>query len=96
LSSATEKPGGWYALDVDIDGAAHEAVEYALMEAGALGTETTDQGVTAYFAETPSRSTTWARRSLLLAKAWPGSGRSDFAAPRSAGLAAARAARLHL
>src|SRR5678815_4376709 len=55
LTSAKEKPAGWYALDVDIDGAAHEAVEYALMEAGALGTETTDGGVTAYFAETPSR-----------------------------------------
>jgi len=55
LSSACEKPGGWYALDVDIDGAAHEAVEYALMEAGALGTETTYNGVTAYFSETPSR-----------------------------------------
>jgi ribosomal protein L11 methyltransferase len=55
LSSAKEKPAGWYALDVDSDGAAHEAVEYALMEAGALGTETTDRGVTAYFAETPNR-----------------------------------------
>jgi len=55
LTSAREKPSGWYALDVDIDGAAHEAVEYALMEAGALGTETTDRGVTAYFAETPNR-----------------------------------------
>jgi ribosomal protein L11 methyltransferase len=55
LSHAKEKPGGWYALDVDSDGAAHEAVEYALMEAGALGTETTDRGVTAYFAETPNR-----------------------------------------
>jgi ribosomal protein L11 methyltransferase len=55
LTSAKEKPSGWYALDVDIDGAAHEAVEYALMEAGALGTETTDHCVVAYFAETPSR-----------------------------------------
>ncbi|HJT29557.1 MAG TPA: 50S ribosomal protein L11 methyltransferase [Pyrinomonadaceae bacterium] len=55
MTSAKEKPAGWYALDVDIDGAAHEAVEYALMEAGALGTETTDQGVVAYFAETPNR-----------------------------------------
>ena len=55
MSHAKEQPSGWYALDVDIDGAAHEAVEYALMEAGALGTETTDRGVTAYFAETPSR-----------------------------------------
>src|SRR5678815_4974358 len=55
LTSAKEQPSGWYALDVDIDGAAHEAVEYALMEAGALGTETTGRGVTAYFAETPNR-----------------------------------------
>lgn len=55
MTSAQKKPNGWFALDVDIDGAAHEAVEYALMEAGALGTETTDRGVTAYFAETPSR-----------------------------------------
>ena len=55
MSHAKEQPSGWYALDVDIDGAAHEAVEYALMEAGALGTETTDRGVTAYFAETPNR-----------------------------------------
>ena len=55
MSHAEEKHSGWYALDVDLDGAAHEAVEYALMEAGALGTETTDRGVTAYFAETPSR-----------------------------------------
>lgn len=55
MTSAKEKPSEWYALDVDIDGAAHEAVEYALMEAGALGTETVDGGVVAYFAETPSR-----------------------------------------
>ncbi|HZH31440.1 MAG TPA: 50S ribosomal protein L11 methyltransferase [Pyrinomonadaceae bacterium] len=31
----------WYALDVTVESAAREAVEYALMEAGALGTETT-------------------------------------------------------
>ena len=55
MSQAKEQPSGWYALDVDLDEAAHEAVEYALMEAGALGTETTDRGVTAYFAETPNR-----------------------------------------
>jgi ribosomal protein L11 methyltransferase len=55
LSHAKEQPAGWYALDVDLDDAAHEAVEYALMEAGALGTETTNRGVTAYFAETPNR-----------------------------------------
>lgn len=45
----------YIALDVEIEPATHEAVEYALMEAGALGTETTDRGVTAYFAETPNR-----------------------------------------
>lgn len=32
----------WYALDVEIEAASREAVEYALMEAGALGTETND------------------------------------------------------
>lgn len=32
----------WYALDVDIDSNAREAVEYGLMESGALGTETND------------------------------------------------------
>ena len=55
MSQAKEQPSEWYALDVDLEPNAHEAVEYALMEAGALGTETTDRGVTAYFAETPSR-----------------------------------------
>jgi ribosomal protein L11 methyltransferase len=51
----------WYALDLTISGEAREAVEYGLMEAGALGTETNDapdQGeellrVTAYFDHTP-------------------------------------------
>jgi ribosomal protein L11 methyltransferase len=60
LSQPKEKPGGWYALDVDLEPAAREAVEYALMEAGALGTETNDQSagivqVTGYFADTPER-----------------------------------------
>ena len=55
LTQAKKQPSGWYALDVELDEAAYEAVEYALMEAGALGTETTDRGVTAYFADTPSR-----------------------------------------
>ena len=32
----------WYAIDITLEGAAREAVEYALMEAGALGTETDD------------------------------------------------------
>jgi ribosomal protein L11 methyltransferase len=54
LSHAKEK-SGWHALDVELEPGAHEAVEYALMEAGALGTETADHGVTAYFAETPDR-----------------------------------------
>lgn len=43
--SSTDNDGSarlWHALDVDIDAAAREAVEYALMEAGALGTETDD------------------------------------------------------
>ena len=35
----------WYALDVESEAAAREAVEYALMEAGALGTETDDADV---------------------------------------------------
>jgi ribosomal protein L11 methyltransferase len=48
----------WYALDVLIETAAREAVEYGLMEAGALGTETenTDEpllSVTAYFDAAP-------------------------------------------
>jgi ribosomal protein L11 methyltransferase len=52
----------WYAIDVEIESTAHEAVEYALMEAGALGTETGDTNqtaelarVTAYFTEVPNR-----------------------------------------
>jgi ribosomal protein L11 methyltransferase len=50
----------WFALDVDAQAAAREAVEYALMEAGAMGTETNDAAddlvrVTGYFAETPNR-----------------------------------------
>lgn len=50
----------WYALDVEIEAAAREAVEYALMEAGALGTETNDAEdklvrVTGYFDHTPRR-----------------------------------------
>lgn len=50
----------WYALDVTIESAAREAVEYALMEAGALGTETTagEAGamrITGYFDRMPER-----------------------------------------
>ncbi len=51
----------WYGLDLIVAGEAREAVEYALMEAGALGTETNDapspdeelQQVTGYFDQTP-------------------------------------------
>ena len=57
---AKEQPSGWYALDVDLEPAAREAVEYGLMEAGALGTETRDESeglirIAAYFAATPDR-----------------------------------------
>jgi ribosomal protein L11 methyltransferase len=52
-------PNKWYALDVSGERNAREAVEYALMEAGALGTETNEivdiLSVTAYFAEVPDR-----------------------------------------
>jgi ribosomal protein L11 methyltransferase len=62
LSSAKEhqKPGIWYGLDLIVASEACEAIEYALMEAGSLGTETNDAEdtllrVTAYFTETPDR-----------------------------------------
>lgn len=60
LNRATEKMRLWYALDVEIEAAAREAVEYALVEAGALGTETQEcehqvLRVTAYFADVPKR-----------------------------------------
>ncbi|HEY1403647.1 MAG TPA: 50S ribosomal protein L11 methyltransferase [Pyrinomonadaceae bacterium] len=51
----------WYALDVTIESAAREAVEYALMEAGASGTETaaTEEAevmrVAGYFDRVPER-----------------------------------------
>jgi len=65
VNSAKEhqKPDVWYGLDLIAAAEAREAVEYALMEAGALGTETNDapnEGpgwlqVTAYFDATPER-----------------------------------------
>jgi len=65
MSSTKEDPSArlWYALDVEIDSAAREAVEYALMEAGALGTETNDADlprvrVTGYFDLTPKGNRT--------------------------------------
>ena len=50
----------WYALDVSTNRGAREAVEYSLMEAGALGTETVDAEnsltrVSAYFDHAPNR-----------------------------------------
>jgi ribosomal protein L11 methyltransferase len=50
----------WYALDVVITGEAREAVEYALMETAALGTETNEGEsglllVSAYFDSVPDR-----------------------------------------
>jgi ribosomal protein L11 methyltransferase len=57
----------WQALDIDIEPAAEEAVEYALMEAGALGTHTenTDKlfKVTGYFSDVPNRE--FVRSTLL-------------------------------
>lgn len=55
MSTAKEQPSEWYALDVELEPAAQEAVEYALMEAGALGSEATEHLVTGYFAATPDR-----------------------------------------
>ena len=51
----------WHALDVTLETRAREAVEYAVMEAGALGTECNDTSgdllqVVAYFDEVPNRT----------------------------------------
>lgn len=61
--SSTQKhrsAGLWFALEVKIGPTAREAVEYGLMEAGALGTETNDAVdgqllVIGYFKDTPNR-----------------------------------------
>jgi ribosomal protein L11 methyltransferase len=61
LSKSKEQPQPrWHALDVELEAGAREAVEYALMEAGALGTETENSDdllihVTAYFDTLPQR-----------------------------------------
>ena len=62
MSHAREQPSSksWYAVDVELEATAREAVEYALMEAGSLGTETDDSDdtltrVTGYFGTTPDR-----------------------------------------
>lgn len=59
-SSKADQLGLWYALDVELEPAAREAVEYALMEAGASGTETRDEtngrtSVSGYFSSVPDR-----------------------------------------
>lgn len=53
-----QDPKRWYALHVTLEPAAREAIEYALMEAGALGTESPDASgdclrVIAYFDSVP-------------------------------------------
>ena len=60
MSHAKAKPELWYALDVELERDAREAVVYALMEAGGLGTETNDRDdllirVTGYFDRLPDR-----------------------------------------
>ena len=47
----------WYALDVDVEAQAREAVAYALMEAGATGTtdDTEETRITGYFEGVPDR-----------------------------------------
>jgi len=50
----------WHSLNVDVEPTAREAVEYALMEAGALGTVTNDPSdglirIVGYFETTPDR-----------------------------------------
>ena len=62
MSSTEKHPVArtWYALELEIEAPAREAVEYALMEAGALGTETGEEvdgmiRVTASFAQLPER-----------------------------------------
>jgi ribosomal protein L11 methyltransferase len=60
MASPFQKNRTWYALDMAAVPEAREAVEYALMEAGALGTETNQHdeamlAVSAYFNEPPER-----------------------------------------
>jgi ribosomal protein L11 methyltransferase len=60
VTSSAENPTRWYGLDLVASREAREAVEYALMEAGALGTETNDDSdefvrVAGYFDHAPDR-----------------------------------------
>ena len=59
MDSVNEDPArrSWYALDVIVEATAREAIEYGLMEANALGTETSEDGtriiVRGYFESPP-------------------------------------------
>ena len=60
MASPIQQKRTWYAIDVAVNAAAPEAVAYALMEAGALGTETNPLAedlfrVSAYFDALPER-----------------------------------------
>jgi ribosomal protein L11 methyltransferase len=60
MSGEVKRERIWYALELRIEAAAREAVEYALMEAGALGTEVSNEEeefaqVSAYFEVVPER-----------------------------------------
>ncbi len=58
MASSKEQPRAWHALDLTVAEEAREAVEYALMEAGALGTESSTSGeprVIGYFTKSPDR-----------------------------------------
>jgi ribosomal protein L11 methyltransferase len=60
MSDDVKSERAWSAVDVIIEPAAREAVEYGLMEAGALGTEVIDESgeltrVVAYFDAVPER-----------------------------------------
>ncbi len=61
----------WFVLDATVDQSAEEAVEYALMEAEAMGTEVKtlqdNLVITAYFAEVPDRERVRAELATALA-----------------------------
>ena len=60
MSDETKQARTWFSVDVRLEPRAREAVEYALMEAGALGSEVSDETgellrVSAYFSRAPER-----------------------------------------
>lgn len=71
VTSSARNQKIWYGLDLIVAVEAREAVEYALMEASALGTETNDDShgfvrVTGYFDQTPNRESIRAEMSQAL------------------------------